>query len=285
MKDFKGKVAVITGGAAGLGKAMAERFAKEGVKLVLADIEKPVLDKTVAEFKARGVDCIGVHGDVSKEATIQRLLDETLKAYGKVNILCNNAGVASGGKTWERSVKDWEWVLGVNLWSVIHGIHLFVPQMLKQGDECHIVNTASMAGLTSNPFMATYNVTKHGVVTLSETLFQELKLMQSKVKVSVLCPAWVKTNIHESVRNRPAELTDAGAEQRLDPMAQMLEAQVRQLIAGGLDPSVIGEAVFDAVKNETFYILTHEDTIPAVQRRCDEIIHRKDPTSVMEQAY
>lgn len=284
MKDFKGKVAVITGGAAGLGKAMAERFAAEGVKLVLADIEQKVLDKTVAEFKAKGVDCIGVVGDVSKEETIKKLLDATLKAYGKVNILCNNAGVASGGVTWERSVKDWEWVLGVNLWSVIHGIHLFVPQMLKQGDECHIVNTASMAGLTSNPFMATYNVTKHGVVTLSETVFQELKLMKANVGVSVLCPAWVKTNIHESERNRPAELTEAAAPAKPDPMRAMLEQQVKALIAGGLEPSVIGEAVFNAVKNQTFYILTHEDTIPAIQRRCDEIINRKDPSSLMEQA-
>lgn len=284
MKDFKDKVAVITGGAAGLGKAMAERFAREGVKLVLVDIEKPVLDATVKEFQSKGVECIGVAGDVSKEETVQRMLDEALKAFGKVNILCNNAGVASGGKTWERSTKDWEWVLGVNLWSVIHGIRLFVPQMLKQGDECHIVNTASMAGLTSNPFMATYNVTKHGVVTLSETLFQELKLLQSKVGVSVLCPAWVKTNIHESDRNRPAELTDAEAEDQIDPMGQMLEAQVRQLIASGLEPSVIGDAVFGAVKDETFYILTHEDTIDAVRRRMDEIINRKDPTSMMEQA-
>lgn len=284
MKDFKDKVAVITGGAAGLGKAMAERFANEGVKLVLADIEKPVLDKTVAEFKSKGVDCIGVVGDVSKEATIQNMLDEALKAYGKVNILCNNAGVASGGKTWERSTKDWEWVMGVNLWSVIHGIRLFVPQMLGQGDECHIVNTASMAGLTSNPFMATYNVTKHGVVTLSETLFQELKLMQTKIGVSVLCPAWVKTNIHESDRNRPADLIDPGADETVDPMGQMLEAQVKQLIATGLEPAVIGEAVFNAVKDQTFYILTHDDTIPAVQRRMDEIINRKDPTSIMEQA-
>lgn len=282
MKDFKDKVAVITGGAAGLGKAMAERFAAEGVKLVLADIEKPVLDKTVEEFKAKGVDCIGVVGDVAREETIQKLLEETLRAYGKVNILCNNAGVASGGITWERTTKDWEWVLGVNLWSVIHGIRIFIPQMIKQGDECHIVNTASMAGLTSNPFMAPYNVTKHAVVTLSETLFQELQLMKSKIRVSVLCPAWVKTNIHESDRNRPEELREA--EEKLDAMGQMLEQQVKELIASGMEPSQIGEAVFDAVKNETFYILTHEDTIDAVRRRMDEIINRKDPTSMMEQA-
>jgi short-subunit dehydrogenase len=156
--------------------------------------------------------------------------------------------------------------------------------MLKQGDECHIVNTASMAGLTSPPFMSIYNVTKHSVVTLSESVFQELKLLQSKIGVSVLCPAWVKTSIHESDRNRPTALQDPGAEERIDPMAQMLEAQVKELIAGGLEPAVIGEAVFDAVKNATFYILTHADTIPAVQRRCDEIVNRKDPTSIMEQA-
>jgi NAD(P)-dependent dehydrogenase (short-subunit alcohol dehydrogenase family) len=285
MKDFNGAVAVITGGAAGLGKAMAERFAAEGVKLVLADIEKPVLDKTVAEFNARGVPCIGVLGDVSKSETIENLLKTTLDTYGKVNILCNNAGVASGGIMWERSVKDWEWVLGVNLWSVIHGLRLFIPQMLKQGDECHIVNTASMAGLTSNPFMATYNVTKHAVVTLSETVFQELQFAKANIGVSVLCPAWVKTGIAESERNRPTDLTNPGAASaKPDPISVLLEQQVKALIAGGLEPAQIGQAVFDAVKNRTFYILTHEDTIPAVQRRCDEIVNRKNPTSLMEQA-
>lgn len=282
MKEFEGKVAVITGGAAGLGKAMAERFAAEGVKLVLADIEQTVLDKTVEEFKAKGVDVIGVQGDVAKPEMLEGLLKTTLDTYGKVNILCSNAGVAGGGVTWETTLADWEWVIGVNLLAVINGIRIFVPQMIKQGDECHIVNTASVAGLTSNPFMATYNVTKHGVVTLSETVHHELKIQGTNIGISVLCPGWVNTNIAESDRNRPAALANENEE--ITPIGEMLQAQVKQFLIEGLDPSAIGEAVFDAVKNDRFYILTHPEMLPAIQERMEGILEGKDPSYSMVDA-
>lgn len=282
MKEFEGKVAVITGGASGLGKAMAERFAAEGVKLVLADIEQSVLDKTVGEFKAAGADVIGVQGDVAKPEMLEALLKTTLDTYGKVNILCSNAGVAGGGVTWETTLADWEWVIGVNLLAVINGIRIFVPQMIKQGDECHIVNTASVAGLTSNPFMATYNVTKHGVVTLSETVHHELKIQGTNIGISVLCPGWVNTGIAESDRNRPAALANENEE--ITPIGEMLQAQVKQLLVEGLDPSVIGEAVFDAVKNDRFYILTHPEMLPAIQERMEGILEGKEPSFSMVDA-
>ena len=277
MESLKEKVAVITGGASGLGLAMAKRFAADGASLVLQDIEPTALEKAVADFKAEGVKAIGVGGDVSKEETLENLLKVTLETYGKANILCNNAGVGSGGLSWELSHKDWEWVIGVDLWSIIHGIRHFVPQMLEQGDECHVVNTASLAGLTSAPMMGPYNVCKHAVVTLSETMYQEMQLLDTKIGVSVLCPAWVNTKIDESDRNRPADMQNA--EQKEETQAeQLLQMQIKQFLRDGLDPSVIGEAVYDAVKNNKFYILTHPEFESAIQTRMEDILQKRNPS-------
>ena len=206
MKDFQGKVAVVTGGASGLGRAMAQRFAREGMRIVLADVQQDALDRTVAEFTREGYSAIGVRCDVSKTAEVDALRDATLERFGKVHVVCNNAGVAPGGLAWESTIADWEWCLGVNVHGVIHGLRSFVPVMLAQGEEGHIVNTASVAGLISPPSMAIYCVSKHAVVTLTECLHHDLASKSDKVKASVLCPAYVPTAIADSERNRPADL-------------------------------------------------------------------------------
>jgi len=179
MKEFKNKVAVVTGAASGIGRAMAERFAAEGMKVVLADIQPDALAQAESEMKAKGATIVSRLTDVSKGSEIEALAQTALDAFGKVHIVCNNAGVAVAGFIWERSVADWEWVMGVNLWGVIHGVRVFTPIMMKQGEEGHIVNTASMAGLISGPSTSIYSVTKHAVVTLSESLYHELKMVGS----------------------------------------------------------------------------------------------------------
>src|SRR3990172_8826356 len=196
MKEFRGKVAVVTGAASGIGRAMAERLAAEGMKVVLADIEKAALGGAEAEMKAGGATVIAVPTDVSKADEVEALAGKTIDAFGAVHVLCNNAGVPPVvGPSWELTEADWQWVLGVNLWGVLHGIRTFVPIMLAQDSEGHVVNTASVAGLLSGAWFATYSVAKHGVVTLSESLPRELELTGSRVKVPVLCPGWVRTQL------------------------------------------------------------------------------------------
>src|SRR5215831_13355553 len=188
MKEFKGKVAVVTGAASGIGRALAEGCVREGMKVVLADVEVESLTKTEASMKAAGATVLAVRTDVSQARDIEALAQKTLDAFGAVHLLCNNAGVWTGASIWESTIADWEWVLGVNLWGVIHGVRFFVPVMLAQDTECHIVNTASIAGLIAYPGAGIYKVTKHGVVTLSETLYYELAERGAKVHVSILCP-------------------------------------------------------------------------------------------------
>ncbi len=246
MESVQGKVAVITGGGSGIGLAMATRFASEGMKVVLADIEKDALDAAVAGLAATGAEAIGVPTDVADGAAVEALRDAAVDRFGTVHLLCNNAGVGTGGLSWNQSVADWEWVLGVNLWGVVHGIRAFMPILLEQG-EGHVVNTASMAGLSSPPMMAIYNVSKHAVVTLSETMFGELAMIESPVGVSVLCPGWVNTRIHEAGRNRPGAGEGDGAHDRPppDPEAVARGEQFRDtlgaLVATGLDPSAVAE--------------------------------------------
>ena len=278
MKEFKGKVAVITGGASGIGRAMAERFAEEGMRIVLADVEVDSLEKTAAEMRAEGAQVLALVCDVSKKEDVKRLADEAVKAYDTVHILCNNAGVSITGFTWEIDLKDWEWVMGVNLWGVIYGTHYFTPIMMKNGDPCHIINTASMAGLTNGLNMAPYYVTKNGVVSISESMHKELEMIQSKVKISVLCPAWVNTRIHESDRNRPTgpvELDETNA----------AGLQFRDMVAGflkqGLTPEHVAQMVLDAVVAEEFYVLPHRHWNGIIETRMQDILQGRNPTTVM----
>ena len=277
MRELKNKVVVITGGASGIGRALADRFAAEGSRIVLADIEPKALEEEAAELRARGATVLAVPTDVTRPEQVQALCDRTVAEFGRVDVVCNNAGVAVSGPAWEQTVADWEWVLGVNLWGVIHGVRTFVPVMLRQGGEGHIVNTSSVAGLTTAPFMSIYNVTKHAVVTLSETLHKDLGLLGVPIKVSVLCPGFVRTRILEADRNRPANLRET-AVARHDPQ---LEEMAREAIATGLPPAEAAAQVVDAVKNERFYVLTHPELTPRVRERMEELLEARNPSQAL----
>lgn len=250
MQDFSGRVAVITGGASGIGRAIAHRLAAEGVKLVLADIEEPVLASTVAELTGTGAQVVGVPTDVSILADVQRLADRTLEEFGAVHIVCNNAGVA-GGTVATAPVELWNWVLGVNLYGVIHGCATFVPILLEQ-NVGHIVNTASIAGLGGVGAFGVYSTSKFAVVGLSESLHHELAALGSAVKVSVLCPGFLNTNIYWSERNMP------GAVREMAPDTAIASESVDAIKAIVPGPEVAADAVFDAVRDERFFVLTHE---------------------------
>lgn len=277
MKEFKGKVAVVTGAASGIGRALAERSAQEGMKVVLADIEEAALAQAERELRAAGASVLAVRTDVSKADDIAALAQKTLDAFGAVHLLFNNAGVSAGTTVWESTQADWEWVIGVNLWSVIHATRIFVPLMLAQESECHIVNTASVAGLVSGPGLGVYKVTKHGVVTLSETLQCELVERGSKIKVSLLCPGWVNTRIMESGRNRPGELQNAPGSVVLAPETKARIQEIAHAVQSGSSPQQVAQQVFDAVKKEQFYILTHPEWKPLIRQRMENILNEESP--------
>lgn len=277
MKEFKGKVAVVTGAASGIGRGLAEHCAREGMKVVLADVDEAALDETERDLKSAGADVIAARTDVSKAGEVEALARRTLDAFGAAHLLFNNAGVGAGTTVWESTLEDWQWALGVNLWGVIHGVRTFVPLMLRQGDECHIVNTASVAGLISGPALGVYKVTKHGVVSLSETLQCELAIMKAKVGVSVLCPGGVHTRIMDSERNRPADLRNESAGASTHPVVAQAEAMVRQLVEAGMSPAQVAEAVFEAMRDGRFYILTHEDSTLEVRKRMNDILLGRSP--------
>lgn len=278
MENFTRRVAVVTGGASGIGRAMAERFAEEGMRIVLADVERDALAKAEAEMRADGAEVIAVPTDVSKPEQVEELAAKAIEAYGGVHILCNNAGVAAGGAVWDVKEEDWEWVIGVNLMGVIHGIRSFVPHMLERGEEGHIVNVASIAGLMTQGWMSPYHVTKHGVVALSECLYHELAGAGGKINVSVLCPGWVKTRIAEADRNRPGGPLPEG---EMQPETQMLHEMVRTAIQEGLSPKEVAELVFQSIVNGTFYILPHPHWNNLIQTRMEDILQGRPPTMAM----
>ena len=276
MQDFRDKVAVVTGGASGIGRAMVDRFAQAGMRIVIADVEASALASAERELRDRGVTVLGVKTDVANPADVEALAAKAVEAFGGVHVLCNNAGVSVGGPMWEHTLDDWQWVFGVNLWGVIYGIRTFVPIMLKQNQPAHIVSTASLAGLTSNAFLGVYNATKHAVVTLSETLAQELAMVGAPIKVSVLCPGFVSTKIADSGRNRPGTLADGSA--KIQPAE--FEQVIRAAIAGGLDPAIVGNLVFEAIRDEKFYILPHPElTRMRVRDRMEGILENRQPTA------
>lgn len=276
MKDLKGKVAVVTGGASGIGFALAERAARDGMRVVIADIESGSLAAAEEKLRAAGAEVLAVVTDVSRREGVEALRDRALARFGGVHLLCNNAGVATGGMTWELTHEDWSWILGVNLWGVIHGIRAFVPAMIASGEECHVVNTASMAGLLAGPGMAPYNATKHAVVAISESMYHELNMTGARVRVSVLCPGWVNTRIFESERNRPAELAATGS-LRGRPAFAAAEEMGRQLLAAGLPPAEVADQVFHAVGEERFWILTHDNFKPLVTERFAATVEGRNP--------
>ena len=277
MREFKDKVAVITGAASGIGRGIAERCVSEGMKVVLADIDEANLAKAETELKTRGGTARGVRTDVSKRSDVELLARQALDAFGQVHLLFNNAGVAAGGAPWEATWNDWEWVIGVNLWGVIHGVKVFTPLMQAQNTECHIINTSSAAGLVVGGAAAPYSVTKHAVVALSESLYFTLQKRNSLIKVSVLCPGLVRTNIANAERGRPAELRNEPV--TMTPEMQAGLAAFKAAIEASMPPLQVADVVFDAIKKEQFYILPHPEWTEAIRLRTDKLLRMENPES------
>ena len=264
MDEFRNKVAVVTGAASGIGFGLARRFASEGMKVVMADVEEPALKSAVDELESDGAEVLGIVTDVSDHDAVQSLATATFDRFGTAHIVCNNAGVGTGGLAWEVSEPQWRWIVGVNLMGVVHGIQAFVPRLVEQG-EGHVVNTASAAGLMTGPGMSPYFATKHAVVALSESLAADLAGVGSGVGVSVLCPQWVKTRIAEADRNRPPDVEPTVDDSTPDGSA--MREFIRSLVATGMEPSEVADHVVDAIRSNRFYILTHPGTVEAVRER------------------
>jgi NAD(P)-dependent dehydrogenase (short-subunit alcohol dehydrogenase family) len=281
MQIFKDKVAVITGAASGFGKELAHVGARLGMKLVLADVQMDALNAVQAELAATGASVLALRCDVRKAEEVEALAASAMAKFGAVHLLFNNAGVASGGLIWECTQADWEWVLGVNLWGVIHGVRVFTPLMLEcakrdSSYRGHIVNTASMAGLVNAPNIGLYNVSKHAVVALSESLYQDLKLVDAPISASVLCPYYVQTGINRSHRNRPDELRN-----RMRPTVSQLACQAmtdKAVASGKVSAAQVAELTFDAVREDKFYIYSHPGALESVQTRMDDILMRRNPS-------
>ncbi len=281
MQDFQGRTAVITGAASGFGREFARIGRALGMRLVLADIDAVALDKTIAEMGARP-DVVGMQVDVSDSGQVERLAALAKESFGPVHLLFNNAGVAAGGYVWENSERDWEWVLGVNLMGVVHGLRHFLPAMLESsraGEPAHIVNTASIAGWLNAPLMGVYNVSKQAVVALSETLYHDLQLAGSAIGVSLLSPAFVATGISHSHRNRPAHLgSDAPT-----PSQRAAQAQSQKAVASGRMSAVeVARMTFDAIRANRFYIFTHPQILPLVADRTRHAIEGLAPADPYE---
>lgn len=275
MIEFKDKVVVITGAASGIGLAIAKRCAKEGMKIVLADIDEASLAKAEEELKFFKTDLLSVVCDVSKEKDIQLVSKKTMETFGKIDLLFNNAGVSAGSLLWENSEEDWKWVLGVNLFGVINSIKTFVPIMLKQNNECHIINISSIAGLTAAPGNSIYGVSKHGIVNISETLYYELKLAKSNIDVSVVCPGFVKTRLMDAERNRPKEFKSLESVE--SPQKQMINQAFNEGVLNGILPEKVSEKIFEGIKAKKFYVFTDDNCKLLIKQRMEDIIDENNP--------
>jgi NAD(P)-dependent dehydrogenase (short-subunit alcohol dehydrogenase family) len=279
MQELQGKAAVVTGAASGIGLALARRCAAEGMKVVLADVEPAALTAVEMELRSRGVPVLGVLTDVARSRDVERLAERAVSKFGAVHVLFNNAGVGMiGPATWECTRNDWDWIIGVNLWGVVHGLRIFVPIMIDQGTEGHIVNTASAAGLMALPGMGVYAATKSAVALLSETLSLELARRGSGIKVSVVFPGLVRTRMTEASRNRPVELRNepwVEAARRTRHSGE--EDEVRRGTEGGMPPEDVADAVFRAIREERFYVFTHPWVKEALRLRTRQMLEERAP--------
>ncbi len=282
LRDFRNKTAVLTGAGSGFGLECARIGARLGMNLVLVDVQQDALDRAAAELQAAGAAVLARRVDVSSASEMEALGAAVAERFGAPHLVFNNAGVGAGGLVWETSVKDWEWVLGVNLMGVAHGLRVFTPMMLRaaQADpdyRGHIVNTASMAGLLNPPNMGVYNVSKHAVVSMTETLYQDLSLVTDQISASVLCPFFVPTGITESQRNRPAELQDADARPTRSQLIGRAMSS-KAVGSGKVSAADVAQKVFDAVAANTFYIYSHPKAIRSVQTRMEDVLQSRNPT-------
>lgn len=282
MKRFAGRAAVITGAGSGFGLEAARIAAREGMPVVMADVQPDALDRAVAEIEGLGAQVLPFRLDVSKADQVEAMGAATLQRFGAPGFVFNNAGVGLGGLIWEHTLKDWEWIVGVNLMGVAHGVRVFTPMMLDAakrdpGYEGHIVNTASMAGMVNAPNMGAYNVTKHAVVSLSETLYQDLRLVTDQVGASVLCPYFVPTGIHRSERNRPDAMRDGATK----PTKSQLIAQAmsdKAVTSGKVSAAQVAQAVFDAMREDRFYVFSHPHALGPVQTRLEDVMLLRNPS-------
>jgi NAD(P)-dependent dehydrogenase (short-subunit alcohol dehydrogenase family) len=257
--DLRGKTSVVTGGASGIGRALALRLAREGANVVVGDLDAAGMESVASEVRGLGVKALTVRTDVSELAQVEALAAQAFESFGAVHVLCNNAGVAAWGGLESATHRDWQWVLGVNLWGVIHGVEAFVPRMIARGEPGHIVNTASMAGLIASKGLGVYNTSKYAVVGLSETLAKDLK--PYRIGVSVLCPLGVDTRIRQSERNRPAALRNERATGG-EPM---------ELIGRYLAPDTVADMVLAAIRGNELYVITHDEALEPLQRRAERL--------------
>lgn len=287
MKNFSGRVAVITGAASGFGREFARVGAQLGMRLALADVQKEGLAETAAELEAQGAQVITQICDVRKGEQVEALARATMTSFGAVHLVFNNAGVGAGGLVWESTQADWEWVLGVNLWGVIHGVRVFTPLMLacaKDDPEYkgHIVNTASMAGLLNPPTMGVYNVSKHAVVSLTESLYHDLSLVEAPIGASVLCPYFVQTGISQSHLHRPEDAQSSSAP---TVSQQVSQAVLEKAVASGkVSAAEVAQRTFDAIRDQQFYIYSHPAALGNVQRRMEDIVTGRNPGDPYEAA-
>ena len=281
MNSMQGGTAVITGAASGFGLEASRIAAGRGMNVVMADVQPDALERAAGEVASLGGKVLPVRTDVSRAADVEALGEATRTRFGAPNFVFNNAGVAAGGLLWEHGAKDWEWVIGVNLMGVAHGVRVFVPMMLEaaKADPAwrgHVVNTASMAGLLAPPNMGIYNATKHAVVALSETLYQDLALVTEQVRAHVLCPYFVPTGIHRSERNRPSDMQQPGAPTKSQLIAAAMSEKA--VTSGKVTAAQVAQFVFDAMDDDRFYVFSHPKALAAVQTRLEDIMTPRNPT-------
>ncbi len=272
MQSFAGKTAVVTGGAAGIGRALVERCLTEGMNVVIADVEVPALEATLDALHSFGSRVCGRRVDVSQAEEVEALAQFARSTFGDIHLLFNNAGVGAGNTAWESTLKDWTWVMGVNLWGVIHGISRFVPDMLTHGEPGYVINTASIAGLVRGHHSAAYATTKHAVVALSEQLQVEFERTGAKLACAALCPSWVNTRINEGGRNRPGHLLNPDANRPVTPEMQRHWEEIQAAAAEATPPSVIADFVFEGMRAGKHYLMPHAESKAWVERRFEGIL-------------